>query len=82
MKEPIMINRNKKDNVVEFFFDNGVSVNIFDYEVWEYYREYDDEYMSGGFEVDNNVVVDYDGVSELPEEVQFALIKCGFTLDL
>lgn len=82
MKEPILIKRYEDKNEVEFIFDNGVSVSIFDYEVWEYYREYDDEYMSGGFEVDNNVVVDYDGVSELPEEVQAALIKCGFTLDL
>ena len=82
MKEPIATNRNKKDNEVEFFFDNGVSVNIFDFEVWEYYRAYDDTYLSGGFTTENNVVVDYDGVFELPEEVQSALIKCGYTLDL
>ena len=82
MMQPILTKRNKENNEVECIFDNGVSVSIYDFEVWEYYRESDDTYMSGGFEVENNVVVDYNGVFELPEEVQSALIKCGFTLDL
>lgn len=82
MKEPILTNKSKNNSEVECIFDNGVSVHIFDFEVWEYYRESDDTYMSGGFDVEDNVVVDYDGVFELPEEVQSALIKCGFTLDL
>lgn len=81
MKEPILINRSKNNSEVECIFENGVSVTIFDFEVWEYYRESDDTYL-WGFITEDNVVVDYDGVFELPEEVQSTLIKCGFTLDL
>lgn len=67
--------------VVDF---GNVEVIIWrDLESWEYYYKPTEEYFSGTFFVDIDrpkVVVDYDGVFELPKEVRFALTLLGYDI--
>lgn len=71
-----------------FKFKNGVQVQITPMGcLWEYYcpDPYDDDddvYLSGGYVVDDNTVVDYDGCFDLPVEVQKCLKHLGYKLDL
>lgn len=68
-------NVNKEGEITNVYFDNGVWVGLYKEEgLWEFQiGDDDDSYLSGGFVLDGGVVIDYDGVFELPEEVEKAL---------
>lgn len=66
-------------------FDNGVTVTIEfpfeDYSGWDIYDVKDDDYAEGGLWFESGVLVDYDGVPSLPEEVYEALRFSGIKVD-
>jgi len=69
----------------EFKFDNGAWVSIYNggdtrMGSWEFQADEEDgeTYSEGGLWIDNNVVEDYDGCYELPEEVRMALTDLGY----
>ena len=66
----------------DYLFDNGVDVSILDLGVWEWYDEPNDAYYSGCFFVEDDTVIDYDGIDDLPQEVKTALEESGYKLDL
>lgn len=75
-------------NTTEFNFDNGAWVTIYngghtEEGCWEFQENlYDDNsYISGCISFHGNVVEDYDGCFELPEEVKYALADLGCTFD-
>lgn len=50
---------------------------------WEYEKNKDDDtYVSGSYVTDGSVVIDYDGIYELPVAVILALSDMGFDIDL
>lgn len=69
--------------VENFYFDTGVWVGIRKTEgIWEYQEGDDDEtYQSGGFVVDGNSVIDYDGCFEIPREVEATLRELGYRIE-
>ena len=72
----------------EFKFDNGAWVRIIIENrhdgSFEYQLDEDDEdtYSAGGLWFDGDVLEDYDGCYELPEEVIMALHELGYKEDL
>lgn len=68
-----------------YYFDNGTEVAIglpLEGESgWEYYNAIEDDYSEGVLWFDNDVLVDYDGVYNLPEEVYEALRHLGIKVD-
>lgn len=84
----VILSRNRESQsgkyVDNFYFDSGVWVGIRKSEgLWEYQEGDDDEtYMSGGYVVDGNSVIDYDGCFELPREVENALRELGYMIEL
>lgn len=73
------------EKVHNFYFDDGKTwVGITPSQgIWEYqYGEDEDTYISGGYVVDGNTVIDYDGCYELPATVIFALSDFGYDIDL
>ena len=73
------------EKVHNFYFDeNGTWVGITpSQETWEVQDGDDEEtYMSGGYVVDGNTVIDYDGCFELPKQVILALSEYGYNIDL
>ena len=79
---------NAKSQFAKFKFANGVIVEISQNEcLWEYYwpDPHDDDediYLTGGYVLDGNTVVDYDGCFDLPDEVKKCLKHLGYELDL
>lgn len=65
--------------------DNGVIVTIElpleDYSGWDIFNVKDDDYAEGGLWFESGVLVDYDGVPSLPEEVYEALRYSGIKVD-
>lgn len=67
---------------------NGIEVTIYsDEEMWEFYDEYEDVYLSGGLDICDTgyghpVVEGYDGCYDLPDEVKQYLVEIGYELDL
>ena len=84
----VILSRNREiqfgEYVENFYFDNNVWVGIRKSEItWEYQEGDDDEtYLSGGYVVDGNSVIDYDGCFELPREVETALRGLGYSIEL
>ncbi len=84
----VILSRNREiqcgEYVDNFYFDNNVWVGIRKSEgIWEYQEGDDDEtYLSGGYVVDGNSVIDYDGCFELPREVEAALRELGYSIEL
>lgn len=68
-----------------YHFDNGADVTLeLPFEEssgWELYNSVDDEYSEGRLWFDNGVLVDYDGVFGLPDEVYEALRHSGIKVD-
>lgn len=68
-----------------FHLDNGVEVMIEtpfeDNSGWEYYNAIKDDYCEGTLWFENEILVDYDGVFGLPEEVYEALRYSGIKVD-
>lgn len=86
MKE-FILSRHKEyqfgECIENFYFNTNVWVSIRKSEGnWEY-QEGDDEetYQSGGFVVDGNSVIDYDGCFEIPREVEKALRVLGYSIE-
>lgn len=69
--------------IENFYFDTNVWVGIRKSEgIWEYQEGDDDEtYQSGGFVVDGNSVIDYDGCFEIPREVEATLRELGYSIE-
>lgn len=76
--------RNIEDGIHNSYFDNGAWVGITPSEgTWEYQLDDDeDSYISGGFILEGNTVIDYDGCYELPVEVILALGEESYDLDI
>lgn len=72
-------------NLRYYHFDNGVIVTIElpleDYSGWDIFNVKDDDYAEGGLWFESGVLVDYDGVYSLPEEVYEALRHSGIKVD-
>lgn len=83
----VILSRNKEyqfgECIENFYFDNDVWVGIRKLEgIWEYQESDDDEtYLSGGFVVDGNSVIDYDGCFEIPREVVMALRELSYIIE-
>ena len=84
-----IISRNEEVNFGEkvhnFYFDEndtwvGISPSSGSWEIQD--GEDDETYMSGGYVVDGNTVIDYDGCYELPAAVILALSEFGYDIDL
>lgn len=78
----------KNERGTEYKFDNGAWVCVYSgdedgYGSWEYQSDEDDEetYFEGGLWFDENEVVDYDGINELPEEVKMAIMDIGCEIE-
>lgn len=76
-------NHTTKEDAEEFWFGSvWVSIDS-DLCGWQFQELDDDEsYLSGCLLSDGGVVYDYDGCSELPKEVIWALKSLNVTLDL
>ena len=74
----------KSDDIVEFWFDNEswVRIDLID-EMYEYQSNPKDgeTYISGMLQFEDNVLVDYDGCYELPDEVIEAVKDLGHEID-
>ncbi len=84
-----IISRNEEVNFGEkvhnFYFDEndtwvGITPSSGSWEIQD--GEDDETYMSGGYVVDGNTVIDYDGCYELPAAVILALSEFGYDIDL
>lgn len=68
-----------------YYLDNGAIVTIElpleDYSGWDLFNVKDDEYAEGRLWFESGVLVDFDGVYSLPEEVYEALRHSGIKVD-
>ena len=74
-----------QETAVIIFVDNVATVTIElpleDYSGWDIYNVKDDDYAEGGLWFEKGVLVDYDVVPALPEEVYEALRYSGIKVD-
>lgn len=73
------------DNLVDVLgrFDANITTDdrpmvLIDEDSWEYHDELQDIYMHGWLGIEGDVVYDYDGCFELPQEVIDRLVDCGY----
>ena len=76
------------DNVsVDVFIDTSTSYGYFEYEVEQtekeiqMFGEQESIYVEGGLWFDGNLLIDYDGIDELPEEVIKLIQELGYDTD-